>query len=366
LRVRLGRSSSTTIWHHCPNFTTTDLDGNEFNLYDKLDEGYTVILDFSATWCGPCWDYAQAGVLDEVWEQYGPEGTQEVYVIKIEGDPRTTIADLEGTGGNTQGNWLSVVSHPIANDDNLAEVYNIGYWPTIYTVCPNRVITETGRLSAANHYSFANTCLRAEGETNAGLLLYGGLDNIFCGDADLNPSITLQNLGTANISSASVQLNINGDSTETVNWTGDLPTYGLEAINFTNIVISENTEATFEIVAVDGQDDPVDDANSFTANAFRAGSTDQNEALLSIITDDWAEETYWELLDGNGNALYAGGNPGIFANPPVIAEGSYEDNTSYDIPIVLPADGCFELKFYDLAEDGMCCGFRHRWIHPSR
>ena len=32
-----------------PDFTATDINGNEWNLYDLLDEGNTVILDFSAT-----------------------------------------------------------------------------------------------------------------------------------------------------------------------------------------------------------------------------------------------------------------------------------------------------------------------------
>ncbi|RME97533.1 MAG: T9SS C-terminal target domain-containing protein [Bacteroidetes bacterium] len=340
-----------------PDFTTTDLDGNEFNLYDKLDEGYTVILDFSATWCGPCWAYAQAGHLDRVWEEYGPDGTQEVYVIKIEGDASTDLADLQGTGDRTQGNWLSVISHPIADDASMTQLYNINYWPTIYTVCPNRIITETGRLTADGHYAFANTCLRAEGEVNAGLLLYEGLQDPFCGEADLNPTITLQNLGAENLTSASVELNINGQLAQTIDWSGDLATYELETINFDDITITETTEANFNILSINGVADTINDANSFTAVAPRAGVTDQNEAILTITTDEYAVETYWELLDGNGNPLYTGGNIGIFDNPPVVAEGSYENSTSYEIPITLPADGCFEIKVYDYAGDGMCCAF---------
>ena len=37
------------------DFTVTDQFGEVHNLYNYLDEGYTVILDVSATWCGPCW-----------------------------------------------------------------------------------------------------------------------------------------------------------------------------------------------------------------------------------------------------------------------------------------------------------------------
>ena len=57
-----------------PNFTVTDINGNSHTLYDYLDNGYTVIMDMSATWCPPCWSYHTAGTLEDVWMNHGPAG----------------------------------------------------------------------------------------------------------------------------------------------------------------------------------------------------------------------------------------------------------------------------------------------------
>ena len=66
-----------------PDFTATDIYGVEHNLYSYLDSGYQVILDFSATWCGPCWSYHTSGVFSDLNATYGPAGSNEIRIIKL-------------------------------------------------------------------------------------------------------------------------------------------------------------------------------------------------------------------------------------------------------------------------------------------
>ena len=84
-----------------------------YKLYDYLDAGYTVILDVSATWCGPCWSHHLTGALDDLYINHGPAGqlgvspttTNDVMVIWLDGDGTTADATmLDGSG--SIGNWI--------------------------------------------------------------------------------------------------------------------------------------------------------------------------------------------------------------------------------------------------------------------
>lgn len=143
-----------------PNFTGTDLDGNSHTLYDLLDAGKTVFIEVSATWCGPCWNYHNSHAMKNMWNTYGPPGTDEAFVMFIEGDASTNTACLYGPSGcvgGTQGDWVDGTPFPIIDDASIASQLAITFFPTIYCVCPaNKKIYLAGQLPMAGLWNFAN------------------------------------------------------------------------------------------------------------------------------------------------------------------------------------------------------------------
>ncbi|MFA8299919.1 MAG: choice-of-anchor J domain-containing protein [Hyphomicrobiales bacterium] len=125
------------------NFTVTDINGKTHNLYEYLEQGKFVVLDFFSTWCKPCWEYHEAKTLEKLYEAKGEAGSKEFVILAIESDFTTTQADLEGTGSHTKGNWVEGTLYPICdiseeNCPKVTEDYRVMGYPTFFVIAPNQ------------------------------------------------------------------------------------------------------------------------------------------------------------------------------------------------------------------------------------
>nr|MBS0036892.1 PKD domain-containing protein [Saprospiraceae bacterium] len=144
-----GQLPSNSI---APDWTLTDINGVTHTLYDYLDEGKTVYLKFSATWCGICWNYHNSGALSDLYDEYGPDGTDEIMVFFLEADMGTNLACLYGDvvncSGSTLGDWVTGTPYPIINLPNVSvrNAYQVSGYPTVYAICPDRKTFRPGNL----------------------------------------------------------------------------------------------------------------------------------------------------------------------------------------------------------------------------
>lgn len=147
-----------------PDFTLTDINGTTHTLYDYLDAGKTVYLDFFACHCPTCWNYHNTHALSDLYTLHGPNtNTNDVFVFAIELDPNNGTNEFYGISGVTQGNWVAGTGYPQINPEGtvrntLVSNYAVNFYPLIYAICPDRTITLIGTKNTDQLYAHTTTC----------------------------------------------------------------------------------------------------------------------------------------------------------------------------------------------------------------
>lgn len=76
--AREGNDKSLTVGKTVSDFTLPNLDGDKFSLFELLEENDFVLLDFWASWCGPCIESFPA--LKDLYSSYKEHGFEIVSV----------------------------------------------------------------------------------------------------------------------------------------------------------------------------------------------------------------------------------------------------------------------------------------------
>ncbi len=348
---------------HANDFTVTDQFGVQHNLYSYLDQGMTVILDISATWCGPCWMYHQSGTLDELYMMHGPAGapgvdantTNDVMVIWVDGDGATTDAEVAG-GTGSQGNWLVnsttglpldyPVCNPVAADaDAINADYAIGYFPTVYQICPDRSVIELD--PAFNGTNFDNNAaevyagIACSSATLASDVAFASQYNggtVSCGSIALG-TLTIKNYGIDNLTACTINIAGNALSAPiNINWTGDLATYQVAEVDLGTAALAQSGNLVITVTA-----DAYPANSTMTQAVTKVTTPSTTQVRVGITFDDWPEECIWGIFDEAGNAITV---VDYSVNTPA-------DGSSVAQLVALPATGCYSFVYADQYGDGL-------------
>jgi thiol-disulfide isomerase/thioredoxin len=132
----LSFSTQAQVGNPAPNFTVTDTYGNTHTLYDYLDSGKVVVLDFFFTTCIPCQFYSPQ--VNLAYEKYGCN-TANVIFMSI--DYHDTDAEVLAYDEEYNIEYPSV-SGLNGGGDAVVSLYGVFAFPTFYVIDSSKTIVE--------------------------------------------------------------------------------------------------------------------------------------------------------------------------------------------------------------------------------
>ncbi len=321
--------------------------GETVDLFEWLEDDKTVIVDVFTTWCGPCWSFHQSGMLENLYDQYGPEGTDVLRIVGAEADATTTMADLMGTGSNTAGDWLDGVHYNIVDNASWASYFSVGYYPSIFVIRPNKGVFHMYGDEYRANINDPAWWDRAIGQGQADDMLASlKVPTGSKCDPQEQVQVDMFNFGTSNITTAEFDVEINGTSGDPMVFTGDLEPFRKQVYLSSPITIPEGeTAMTVTSSTINGSEIAADDVVSDNGVMYYS-PIEETSFFIKVHTDADPEQTSGKVYDHNGQTIKSFG--------PFEATDEYQ-TFEFHVTLPFPQDeiDCVKILIFDGNGDGM-------------
>jgi hypothetical protein len=182
-----------------------------------------------------------------------------------------------------------------------------------------------------------------------------------CAD-NYQPSVSLLNIGTTTLTSAQITYQIDNGTAQQYNWSGTLNQWQAQTITLPTVQLTAGAH-TFT-ATVSNPNQALDENSSNNQSVANINVTAVPETIdilkVTLLTDDYADETYVELRNAAGAVVWSEGNESVSGNfgtgnfpAPTDPTTPLQNNTTYNYDIPLTAFECYTFVIYDYYGDGM-------------
>jgi len=158
----------------------------------------------------------------------------------------------------------------------------------------------------------------------------------------ISPIIVLKNKGGENLINLVINYAVGDEAPMTYNWTGNLSFNERTEINLPAYTFPDNYNTSQTISFTSSSPNGVSDENTendVISTSFTQAMFNTSQLLLELKTDDYGDDTSWEVINSSGTVIASG--------------DGYSNTTVYYETIDIPATDCYTFIVYDTYGDGI-------------